>query len=229
MKRSLINSLIKETIDFCNERGLYLPPFAYWTAYDWRNADESYEEVVENMLGWDATDFAKGDFKKYGLVTFTFRNGNFNKPEKYSKTYCEKLLIVEDGQELPYHFHWKKMEDIINRGGGNLILTLYNSDENGGFSDSDVHVKVDGRSVVVPAGSEITLHPGESITLRQGQYHKWVGESETGKIMLFEVSMSNDDFVDNRFYEKLDRIPETEEDEETLYLTFNDYKNYYLK
>lgn len=121
------------------------------------------------------------------------------------------------------------MEDIINRGGGNLILTLYNSDENGGFSDSDVHVKVDGRSVVVPAGSEITLYPGESITLRQGQYHKWVGESETGKIMLFEVSMSNDDFVDNRFYEKLDRIPETEEDEETLYLTFNDYKNYYLK
>ena len=229
MKRSLINSLIKETIDFCNERGLYLPPFAYWTADDWRKADESYEEVVENMLGWDATDFAKGDFQKYGLVTFTFRNGNFNKPEKYSKTYCEKLLIVEDGQELPYHFHWKKMEDIINRGGGNLILTLYNSDENGGFSDTDVHVKVDGRSVVVPAGSEITLHPGESITLRQGQYHKWVGESETGKIMLFEVSMSNDDFVDNRFYEKLDRIPETEEDEETLYLTFNDYKNYYLK
>lgn len=229
MKRSLINKKIKETIEFCNDNGLKLPPFAYWTVDDWKKADESYEEIVENMLGWDATDFAKGDFEKYGLVTFTFRNGNFNKKEKYSKTYCEKLLIVEDGQELPYHFHWKKMEDIINRGGGNLILTLYNSTENGEFSDTDVEIVKDGRKITIKAGEEVVLYPGESITLQQGQYHKWVGEPGTGKIMLFEVSMTNDDFVDNRFYEKLDRIPETEEDEEIVHLTFNDYKNYYLK
>jgi len=229
MKRSLINSKIKETIDFCEERGLKLPPFAYWGVEEWESADESYEEIVENMLGWDVSDFSKGDFEKYGLVTFTFRNGNYSNREKYPKTYCEKLLIVEDGQELPYHFHWNKMEDIINRGGGNLLLTIYNSDEDGNFSESDVTFSKDGRKYTIKAGEEVKLLPGESITLEQGQYHKWVGEPGTGKIMLFEVSMTNDDFTDNRFYEELDRIPATEEDEDIKYLTFNDYKNYYLK
>ena len=30
-------------------------------------------------------------------------------------------------QVTPFHFHWNKMEDIINRGGGNLLIQLYNS------------------------------------------------------------------------------------------------------
>lgn len=34
---------------------------------------------------------------------------------------AEKIMIVREGQVTPYHFHWYKMEDIINRGGGNLI------------------------------------------------------------------------------------------------------------
>ncbi len=38
-------------------------------------------------------------------------------------------MIVEELQETPMHFHWNKMEDIINRGGGNLVIELYNSDE----------------------------------------------------------------------------------------------------
>lgn len=229
MKRSLINTKIKEAIDLCKERALYLPPFAYWKVSEWEKADNSYCEIVDNMLGWDVSDFGKGQFQKYGLVTFTFRNGNYNKRKEYPKPYCEKLLIVEDGQELPFHFHWNKMEDIINRGGGNLILTLYNSDENGGFSKEDVEVTVDGKLTIVPAGGDIVLEPGESITLKQGQYHKWRGKSDGSKILLFEVSMTNDDFTDNKFYDQIDRIPDAEEDEEKIYLTFDDYKNHYLK
>ena len=229
MKRSLINHLIDEAIGFAKKQGLALPPFAYWGTKEWEEADGSYQEIVDNMLGWDATDFGQGDFMKTGLVTFTFRNGNFNHKELYPKPYAEKLLVVEDGQELPYHFHWSKMEDIINRGGGNLVLTLYNSDEQEKFADTDVAVKIDGRSVVIPAGTDVILHPGESITLQQGQYHRWVGEPGTGKVMLFEVSMTNDDFVDNCFYVPQDRIPEVEEDEEIRHLIFADYKNYFGK
>ena len=229
MKRSLINHLIDEAIEFAKEQGLALPPFAYWGVKEWEEADCSYQEIVDNMLGWDATDFGQGDFMKAGLVTFTFRNGNFNHKDLYPKPYAEKLLLVEDGQELPYHFHWSKMEDIINRGGGNLVLTLYNSDEQEGFADTDDAVKIDGRSVVIPAGGKVTLHPGESITLKQGQYHRWVGEKGTGKVMLFEVSMTNDDFVDNRFYVPQDRIPEVDEDEEIRHLIFADYKKYFGK
>ena len=28
---------------------------------------------------------------------------------KYVKLYAEKLLIVEEGQITPYHFHWSKL------------------------------------------------------------------------------------------------------------------------
>ncbi len=38
----------------------------------------------------------------------------------------------------PMHFHWVKSEDIINRGGGTLLIKVYNDDGNGGLADSDV-------------------------------------------------------------------------------------------
>ena len=33
------------------------------------------------------------------------------------KVYAEKLIMLKEGQRAPMHFHWKKSEDIINRGG----------------------------------------------------------------------------------------------------------------
>lgn len=227
MKRSMVNRVLTDAIEFAKSEKLPLPPFALWGPADWKKADSSYQEIVDNMLGWDVTDFGKDDFMKDGLVTFTFRNGNFKQKEKYPKPYCEKLLIVEDGQELPYHFHWSKMEDIINRGGGNLVIQLYNSNPAERFADSDVHIKKDARALTIPAGGQIVLHPGESVTLRPGQYHRWFGQPGTGKVMLFEVSMTNDDFTDNRFYDPLERIPQFEEDEAPKYLVFADYKKYY--
>ena len=226
MKRSELNSIIEDTIKFMEDRGLPLPPFAYWGVPEWKAAGKENEEIVENMLGWDITDFGSGDFEKIGLTIFTFRNGNFYKKDKYPKPYAEKLLLVGDGQILPYHFHWKKMEDIINRGGGNLIITLYNSDENEDFANTDVTVTVDGKKITVPAGSSVTLHPGQSITLMPGQYHMWKGEEGTGRVMLFEVSSTNDDTIDNRFHTAKSRLPEIEEDEPAKYLLFQDYKNY---
>ena len=65
--------------------------------------------------------------------------------------------------------------------------------------------------------------PGQSITLNQGQYHTWRGVPGTGKVMLFEVSMTNDDHLDNRFKTAAGRIPEVEEDEEIEHLMFADY------
>jgi D-lyxose ketol-isomerase len=236
MKRSEINKIINETIDYMKGRDFPLPPFAYWGKKDWENADNKYQEIVDNMLGWDITDFGTGDFEHYGLTVFTFRNGNFHNKEKYPKPYAEKLLLVNDGQILPYHYHWSKMEDIINRGGGDLELTLYNAtpadfnDVEGGrsgkpgtFDSTPVTVHIDGCEQTFPAGTTITLKPGQSITLTQGQYHTWRGVPGTGKVMLFEVSMTNDDHLDNRFKTAAGRIPEVEEDEEIEHLMFADY------
>jgi len=226
MKRSELNQIIENAIKFVQEKGLVFPEFATWGPKDWGNMGEDEREIVDNMLGWDVTDFGSDDFNKIGLLIFTFRNGNFHNKEKYPKPYAEKLLIVDDGQELPFHFHWRKMEDIINRGGGNLIVQLYNSDKNEDFADTDVEVSCDGRKIIVPAGGTVILKPGQSITLLPGQYHRWIGEKGTGKIMLFEISTTNDDTVDNRFYNASNRFPIIEEDVPPKYLIFQDYKKY---
>ena len=115
------------------------------------------------------------------------------------------------------------MEDIINRGGGNLMVKLYNHDENEQLADTDVTAYVDGRAYTVKAGSVICLTPGESITLPVGQYHCFWGEKGKGKVLVGEVSKVNDDTVDNRFLEKTGRFPEIDEDEMPLYLMGNEY------
>ena len=113
MKRSEINKIMSEAVLFIDNMKFKLPPFAFWSCEDWRNTKDEYNEIKDNMLGWDITDFGSGDFYNIGLLMFTIRNGNFNM-DRYIKPYAEKLLIVEEEQITPFHFHWSKMEDIIN-------------------------------------------------------------------------------------------------------------------
>lgn len=220
MKRSELNTIIKDALVFIDEMKFKLPPFAYWTPDEWAEKGSEYDEIRDNMLGWDITDFGYGDFNKIGLLMFTLRNGNLNDP-KYIKPYAEKLLISEEGQVTPFHFHWNKMEDIINRGGGDLMIQVYNSTENGEFADTDVDIYLDGRHFTVKAGEILRIKPGESISIQCGMYHKFWAEG--GRTLLGEVSKVNDDRVDNRFYEKTGRFPEIEEDEKPLCLLGNEY------
>ena len=220
MKRSELNQILRDAVAFIGEMKFLLPPFAYWTPEEWENKGHEYDEIRDNMLGWDITDFGHGDYRNLGLLMFTIRNGNFDNA-KYVKPYAEKLLIVEEGQVTPYHFHWSKMEDIINRGGGDLLVKVYNSDKDGEFADTDVDIYMDGRHFTVPAGEVVRVRPGESISLQTGMYHKFWAEG--GKTLLGEVSKVNDDRVDNRFHEKMGRFPEIEEDEPALYLLCNEY------
>lgn len=223
MKRSEINAIMRDAVKFMEEKCIILPPFAYWSVEDWETKNHEYDEIRDNMLGWDITDFGYGDYNKIGLLMFTVRNGNFS-DKKYQKTYAEKLLIVEENQITPFHFHWSKMEDIINKGGGNLLVQVYNSTKDEELDTvTPVKVMSDGRTYEVPAGSIVKITPGESITLYPGMYHKFWGEEGTGKILLGEVSKVNDDRIDNRFLEKTGRFPEIEEDEKPLYLLGNEY------
>lgn len=222
MKRSKINQIIRENQEFIKSHGFILPPFADYTPEEWQNLDSSYDEIRNHMLGWDITDYGVGDYEKVGLFLFTIRNGSL-KEEGCPKTYAEKLLISEENQRCPMHFHYTKTEDIINRGGGNLVVELYESDENGELSDKDVTVSTDGRVRVLKAGTKLVLTPGESITLTPGMYHAFWAEEGHGKVLIGEVSMVNDDVNDNRFYENIGRFPKIEEDEAPIRLLCNEY------
>jgi len=221
MKRSELNAIMRDAVAFINDMKFPLPPFAFWSPEDWATKGHDYDEIRDNMLGWDITDFGSGDYKKIGLLMFTLRNGNFNDKVKYVKPYAEKLLIVEEGQITPYHFHWSKMEDIINRGGGDLLVQVYNSDEKEDFATTDVPLAIDGHRYSVQAGSVVRIRPGESISIQSGMYHKFWAEG--GRTLLGEVSKVNDDRVDNRFHDPVGRFPAIEEDEPALYLLGNEY------
>ena len=223
MKRSEINQLITNSIEFFNEMKFNLPPWAFWTPEEWKGKYETCSEIVENMHGWDLTDFGSGDFMKEGLMLFTLRNGNQGNDKKI---YAEKIMIVEENQITPMHFHWSKMEDIINRGGGNLVIDLYKSDKDENFSQEDFEVKIDGITRTISAGGQVILTPGESICLEQGIYHKFYGEAGKGKVLVGEVSAVNDDSSDNRFFDEVGRFPDIIEDEKPLHLLASDYKKY---
>ena len=115
MKRSEINAIIKEFEAMLKEYHFALPPFLSFTPEEWAEKGHEYDEIRDNALGWDITDYGMGDFDKLGLSLITIRNGNTHNP-KYTKTYAEKIMYLRPGQVSPNHFHWNKMEDIINRG-----------------------------------------------------------------------------------------------------------------
>ncbi|MHC4444144.1 MAG: D-lyxose/D-mannose family sugar isomerase [Planctomycetota bacterium] len=221
MKRSEINNNIRMAKELMAVHHFILPKWAYWSAQDWQNAGQEAREIKECMLGWDITDFGLGDFLKQGLTLFTIRNGNLAQPDN-EKTYAEKIMMVQTNQITPMHFHWSKMEDIINRGGGILVIQLYNSTPEEELDESsDVKVSIDGIEHTVKAGDTVRLEPGDSITLTRGLYHKFWAEKAT--CLVGEVSMVNDDTKDNRFHEPLGRFPEIEEDEPPLHLLCNEY------
>ncbi len=222
MKRSEINAAIRTMEALINEYRISLPPFCHFTPQAWAEKSAEYDEIRDNMLGWDITDYGLGDFDKVGFALITLRNGNTAMADKYAKTYAEKLILLQEGQHSPMHFHWYKSEDIINRAGGVVLIRVYN-DDNGELGTSDVLVNSDGRTYYVPAGTQIALHPGQSITLSPHQYHDFNVQAGTGAVLIGEVSMCNDDNTDNRFHQPVGRFPAIEEDEAPYRLLCNEY------
>ena len=222
MKRSEINQVIRETEALLKEYRIELPPFMKWTPEEWAEKGMECQEIRDNQLGWDVTDFGCGDFHKIGLTALTVRNGNQKTPEKYPKNYAEKILIARENHVTPMHFHWNKMEDIINRGGAKLAMQLYMADENEQLDmEAPVEVVSDGVKLTLAPGSFLELEPGQSITFTQRLYHAFWGKG--GDVIVGEVSMCNDDATDNRFLEAPGRFPAIDEDEAPYRLLCTEY------
>ena len=100
MKRSKINAALKEMEAMIRKHCFALPPFCSFTPEDWEQKGHEYDEIRDNMLGWDITDYGLGKFDEVGFSLITLRNGNL-KNDKYTKTYAEKLLYIKEGQMAP--------------------------------------------------------------------------------------------------------------------------------
>ena len=223
MKRSEINVIMQEADDFIRSCGFVLPPFAYWSPDEMKSRRADIDGIVNARLGWDITDFGQARFHEYGLFLFTVRNGS-QEDLKHGggMCYAEKIMISRANQISPMHRHIVKAEDIINRGGGTLVLELFNSDDNGDVDENtDVTVMTDGVARTQPAGAHLKLNPGESVTLMPGNWHAFWGEGKD--VLIGEVSTVNDDLTDNVFREPIGRFSEIEEDVEAVHLLVSDY------
>ncbi len=225
MKRSDVNNAIIFAKKILNQHQFFLPYFADFTPDDWSSfsADRT-RDIITAGLGWDVTDFGYGDFEHLGLTLFTIRN----RSEFNDKPYAEKIMVCQSGQVTPMHYHWNKMEDIINRGGGNLIIELYQRDKETDQLDrtSEVKVEIDGMTRTFAPGEPVVLKPGQSICLTPYLYHSFYPESGADYVLTGEVSMANNDISDNRFLENSDRFSDIEEDEQPMHLLCSDYSAY---
>ena len=224
MKRSEINAALREMEQMLWDYRFSLPDFCGFTPEDWAEKGHEYDEVRDNMLGWDITDYGLGKFDEVGFSLITLRNGNLARKDRYPKTYAEKLLYIKEGQYSPMHFHWSKMEDIINRGGGTVLIRVFNSLPDEEIDRvSPVTVHVDGCESVVPAGTQVRLRPGQSICITPYLNHDFEVAPGGGPVLLGEVSQCNDDEHDNRFNPPVGRFPAIEEDEPPYRLLCSEY------
>lgn len=202
MKRSRINELIDEAINFFDSSKLALPKWSKWSCEDWKkHISKDTIEIRTHGMGWNVTDFGSGNFESHGLLLFILRNGRLiDGAPADTKTYAEKAMMVRSGQVTPWHFHWMKTEDLINRGGGSLEVELawISSDEKS-LDSKEVEVQVDGITRRVPSGGKIVLDPGESVTLPPRLCHQFRGGENCRCVCVGEVSSLNDDGSDNCF------------------------------
>ena len=211
MKRSEIQQAISWAKDFLEQYHFALPMFADWTPEEWKSRRKEAETIIRTMRGWDVTTFGSDDFNKMGAVLFTIRNGL---PDGSAGCpYAEKLILMKEGQVLPNHFHKQKTEDIINRGGGVLLIRVHNSLPDGSVDrEGDVRILCDGIERFVPAGTEVEITRGNSMTMYPGLYHQFTPKPGCGDVIAGEVSSINDDHTDNFFEIDCLRFIPVEED-----------------
>lgn len=228
MKRSEVNDILAQGADFFRSFNFELPPFAHFSPDDMRARRKELHAVFDRGLGWDVTDYGAGRFGEFGLLLFTLRNGDTRDLLKgRGMLYAEKVMISRKNQLTPMHRHAVKAEDIINRGGGRLVLELFASKEDGTIDrDARVTVPSDGTSKTLEPGGRLVLHPGESVTLLPGIWHAFWAEG--GDALIGEVSTVNDDLTDNYFVDPVDRFSAIDDDAERSRLLVSDYSEWLI-
>lgn len=224
MLRSRVNEILLEADSFIRSFGYVMPPFAYWTPEEMQAKKPA--GILDARLGWDITDYGEGRFEEMGLFLFTTRNGNVADLAKgRGMLYAEKIMISRKDQYSPMHRHDLKAEDIINRGGGKLVLELFAPLSDGSIDrESDVTVPCDGVLRTFKAGGKLSLEPGESVTLMPGVWHAFWAEQKD--VLIGEVSTVNDDETDNVFEMDIKRFAGLTEDVAPVHLLVSDYRKW---
>lgn len=223
INRSQINQSIAQAIAFFKLHHINLPPFAYWQPTDFRRHHKSISHLISAKLGWDVTDFGQSDFAKFGRTIFTVRNGITNDIST-PHPYAQKIMYLRQAQQSPIHFHFQKIEDIINLAGGIIVVKLWQKTNSNQLSTKSFQVLKDGQTFTAKPGQSFFLNPGESLHIPNTTYHQFWAKAGSGPVVSMELSSVNDDTSDNYWLNSGARYPEITEDEPAQYILCTEYQ-----
>ena len=63
MKRSVVNAVIKQFEALLDQYKFRIPPYLSFTPEEWAEKGHEWDEVRDNALGWDITDYGEDDFE----------------------------------------------------------------------------------------------------------------------------------------------------------------------
>ena len=223
MKRSFVDARIDAMLALCERHGVRLPAFAHWRDEDYRADPAAARRILEGGLGWNVVEFKPGCFAQTGLSVFTLRMGDWRQlSQGRGRLYAEKVLLAEDGQRTPHHYHIVKTEDIVNRGGARFVVELFKVDRAGSPLKERFRALKDVKTLDLEPGAKVTLEPGESLTLDPFVAHAFWAEG--GATLAGDVSLANDDRADNLFLPPLGPSAPIEEDTARKYVTVRDHE-----
>jgi hypothetical protein len=229
VKRSEINESIQLAQDVFEAHRFALPKWAYWSPANWEHCGPEVLEIKSCMLGWHVTDFGLNRFPQQGVVQFTLRNCPIDRrksrpapPPFQVKPYSEKIMLLQKLQTFPFHFLQTRTKDLINRGGGDLLVQIHRLKAQQELDEeSRAPVSINGISYNLKAGGVVRLAPGDSITTPPRFCHKFWAEKAS--CLVGEVSTSHSDPVGHAFVEEAAWFIAVEEDEAPLFLMCNEY------
>lgn len=123
------------------------------------------------------------------------------------------------------HYHKRKREDLVCRGGAGVGIKLWHVAEDEGLGEEPLELAIDGVARPVAAGEEIALAPGQSIHVPPRTYHQFYGLPGERDSLSVEVSSVCDDEHDNFFIKPFgERFPEITEDEPRRWVLCSEYE-----
>ncbi|MBL8085218.1 MAG: D-lyxose/D-mannose family sugar isomerase [Candidatus Obscuribacter sp.] len=235
MKRSEINAAIKRAIENAKQMGVHLPRWADWTPNQF---EADADGMRHQKLGWKVVDFGVGDFPNCGLVVLVLcsplvddKGEPLTAPTQMGKHhypvtgFARKYLFVQAGQTEPHHFHRQKArKEVTVLAGAPVTFELAWAETDNSLSKKNVDVLVDGIWHHLPADGEITVHPGETITLPGELSHIIKVPAGGQDSIMLETCTANNDNTDNIFPFMTPKGNPVVEDEPVRYQLLDEHK-----
>ena len=84
MKRSTVNALLREAEELFRQYNISLPPFGSWSPQEWADRGREYDEIRDNMLGWDVTDYGLDVYKRQQTALLRAERASSTAPSTWS-------------------------------------------------------------------------------------------------------------------------------------------------